>query len=78
MKQEERLRSMMKTIGLDPKTVDPDDMPVIAAELQERCRSCGSEEACEEWLQGVKKGDPGFCPNSPLFEILRKYGGHSA
>ena len=78
MKQEERLRSMMKTLGLDPATVQPDDMPVIAAELQDRCRACGSEEACEEWLQGVRKGDNSFCPNSPLFEILKKYGGHTA
>ena len=77
MKQEERLRSMMKTIGLDPDSVDPSDMPVIAEELQERCRSCGSEAACEEWLQGVKTGDNNFCPNSPLFEILKRYGGHA-
>jgi len=77
MKPQERLRSMMETIGLDPDSVEPTDMPVIARELRERCNSCGSIEACEEWLQGVKKGDNNFCPNSPIFDILKKYGGHA-
>jgi len=78
MKPEQRLHAMMEAIGLDPDTVKDTDMPVIAKELHERCASCRSDEACDEWLQGVKTGDNSFCPNSPMFEILKRYGGHAS
>ena len=78
MKPEERVRAMMEAVGLDPDSVKPSDMPVIAEEIQSRCESCKSDELCEAWLRGAQDTEVNFCPNSPIFEILAKHGGHAA
>jgi hypothetical protein len=33
---------------------------------------------CERWLAEKKEGDNAFCPNSKVFEILKKYSGSAA
>lgn len=72
---ERRMRSMLESVGLDPAIAASGEIPTIMKEVRQRCQSCGSEDACERWLAENKEGENSFCPNSKVFEILRKYNG---
>jgi len=72
---ERRMRSMLEAVGLDPAIAASGEIPTIMKEVRQRCQSCGSEDACERWLAENKEGENSFCPNSKVFEILRKYNG---
>jgi hypothetical protein len=70
---EQRLRRMIETTGLDPEIASSGDLELIMDEVRQRCRQCQSEGLCERWLVGEEVGSNEFCPNSRVFEILRKY-----
>ncbi len=70
-----RMRTMLKSIGLDTTLVTIGDVESIMKEARRRCRSCASEDRCERWLKREVEGDNSFCPNSKMFEMLRKHGG---
>ena len=72
---ERRMQTMLKYIGLDPAIVTRGDTETIMKEARRRCRNCASEDMCERWLKREEEGDNSFCPNSKLFETLRKHGG---
>jgi hypothetical protein len=72
---ERRMRTMLKSIGLDPALVTIGDVETIMKEARRRCRSCASEDRCERWLKREVEGDNSFCPNSKMFEALRKHVG---
>lgn len=72
---ERRMREMLESVGLDPAIAIDSDMETIIKEVRKRCRTCGSETVCERWLTGDEKGDNDFCPNSSVFETLKKYSG---
>ncbi len=68
-----RMRTMLESVGLDPSIAESGEIPTIMKEVRQRCQSCGSEAVCERWLEGKGEGDNAFCPNSKVFEILKKY-----
>jgi len=70
---ERRMRSMLESVGLDPEIAASGEIPTIMKEVRQRCRSCGSEDVCERWLEGDKQDSNEFCPNAKVFEILSKY-----
>jgi len=70
---ERRMRTMLESVGLDPAVVASGEMPTIIKEVRQRCRSCGSEDVCERWLESDKEEINEFCPNAKVFEILSKY-----
>lgn len=70
-----RMQSMLKCIGVDPALVTRGDTETIMKEARRRCRSCASEDMCERWLKREEEGDNSFCPNSKMFEALRKHSG---
>jgi len=70
---ERRLLAMLEAVGLDPEMASSGDMPTIMSEVRQRCRHCQSEAVCERWLEGNESGDNQFCPNSRVFEVLRKF-----
>jgi hypothetical protein len=72
---ERRMRAMLKSVGLDPAIATSGDMETIMKEVRQRCRSCASEDVCERWLAGNEEGDNAFCPNSKVFEELKKFSG---
>jgi hypothetical protein len=72
---ERRMRTMLESVGLDPALATSEEIPTIMKEIRQRCQSCGSEDVCERWLAGNRKGDNEFCPNAKVFEILGKYSG---
>lgn len=72
---ERRMRAMLKSVGLDPAIATDGDIPTIMKEVRQRCHSCASEDVCERWLTGNEEGDNDFCPNSRVFETLKKYSG---
>lgn len=71
---ERRMREMLVAAGIDPAIATSGEIPTVMKEVRQRCRSCGSEDVCERWLQGEKEGGNAFCPNAKVFEILGKYG----
>jgi len=72
---ERRMQTMLTFIGLDPALVTQGDTETIMKEARRRCRSCASEDMCERWLRKEEEGDNTFCPNSKMFEALRKHSG---
>ncbi len=72
---ERRMREMIRSVGLDPELAAGGNTEVIIKEVRQRCRSCSTEDVCERWLTGDEKGGNEFCPNSLVFETLKKYGG---
>ena len=70
---EQRLRRMIETTGLDPEIASSGDLELIMGEVRDRCKHCQSEGLCERWLDGQEAGSNEFCPNSRVFEILKKY-----
>ena len=70
---ERRMRSMLVSVGLDPKLADSAEIPTIMKEVRDRCRQCSAEAVCEHWLEGEVPGDNAFCPNHRVFRILGKY-----
>ena len=69
---ERRMRTMLESIGLDPALIMTGDTGTIMKEARRRCRTCASEDRCERWLRREEEGDNSFCPNSNLFETLRR------
>ena len=72
---ERRMLGMLTSLGLDPTIATSGDIETIMGEVRDRCRRCQSEDKCERWLKGEEPGDPYFCPNHRVFEILGKYSG---
>ena len=70
---ERRMRRMLETTGLDPDIASSGDLELIMGEVRQRCKHCQSEGLCERWLDGEEVGSNEFCPNSRVFEILKKY-----
>ncbi len=70
---ERRMREMLQSVGLDPETVASGDTETILREVRQRCRNCTTVNVCERWLAGDEEGDNDFCPNSIVFETLKKY-----
>ena len=64
---------MLESAGLDPALARSGEIPAIMNEVRQRCRSCSSEDVCERWLDGKETGSNAFCPNSKVFEILKRY-----
>ena len=75
---ERRMRQMLQSVGLDPKIAAGGNTELIMKEVRQRCRSCTTEDVCERWLTGDEEGGNEFCPNSMVFETLKKYGGASS
>jgi hypothetical protein len=71
---ERRMHEMLQSVGLDPDIAASGDAETIIQEVRQRCRSCTTEGVCERWLSGDEEGDNDFCPNSMVFETLKKYG----
>ena len=69
---ERRMRTMLIKIGLDPTIALSGDSETIMREVRQRCRTCSTEDVCERWLAGEKGGENEFCPNSTVFESMRK------
>jgi hypothetical protein len=70
-----RLKSMLKSVGLDASIASSDNTDNIVTEIRRRCQSCSAEDVCEHWLAGKKGGDNSFCPNARVFDELRKTRG---
>ena len=70
---ERRMLRMLEATGLDPEIAASGDLETIMGEVRQRCRHCQSEGLCERWLEGEEVGSNEFCPNSRVFEILKKY-----
>ena len=70
---EQRMLSMIDSIGLDPAIASSSDLETIMSEVRQRCRSCTSVDVCERWLTCSEKDDNDFCPNSKAFEVLKKH-----
>lgn len=70
---ERRMLKMLDAVGLDPALASSGDIETIMKGVRQRCRHCASEDVCERWLQGDGKRDNDFCPNSTVFESLKKY-----
>ena len=73
-----RMKSMLKSVGLDPAMADQADSEAIMREARRRCRRCASEDVCERWLAGEEKGENDFCPNAQVFELLKQQAGSTA
>jgi len=71
---ERRMRKMLESAGLDPALAGSGKIPTIMKDVRQRCQSCSSEDVCERWLEGKEEGGNTFCPNSKVFEILKRYG----
>ncbi len=70
---ERRMRAMLESVGLDPALAASGEIPAIMNDVRKRCQTCSSEDVCERWLTTGKDNGNEFCPNSKVFEILRKY-----
>ena len=70
---ERRMHRMLEAVGLDPDIASSGDLELIMGEVRQRCRHCQSEGLCERWLEGEEVGSNEFCPNSRVFEILKKF-----
>lgn len=70
---ERRMLSMIDSIGLDPANALNSELETIMSDVRKRCHSCTSEDLCERWLTCDEKSDNDFCPNSRVFEVLKKY-----
>jgi uncharacterized protein DUF6455 len=70
---ERRMRAMLESVGLDPEIATNGDVQAIMKDVRQRCRSCTTEDVCERWLTGHEGGKNDFCPNSRVFEELKKY-----
>lgn len=75
---ERRMRTMLESVGLDPTIAASGEIPTIMKEVRQRCRSCGSEDVCERWLESDKQDSNEFCPNARVFEVLKKYDSSTA
>jgi hypothetical protein len=69
---ERRMIRMMKRVGLNPEIASQGDTETIVREIRRRCRKCQAEDPCEQWLEGKFEGDNSFCPNAPIFKILKE------
>lgn len=76
----ERLRAMMKRVGLDPALAGGDEAGTSAVlkEVRRRCRHCRCEGFCDRWLAGIEEGDNAFCSNASVFRKLLGGGRHAA
>ena len=70
---ERRMRAMIESVGLDPAIADGGDVESVMKEVRQRCSSCTTEDVCERWLTGEEEGGNEFCPNSKVFDTLKKY-----
>ncbi len=68
-----RMLGMLVSVGLDPAITMSGDAETIMQDIRQRCRACPSEDVCERWLKSDDKHDNSFCPNSKVFEILKKH-----
>jgi uncharacterized protein DUF6455 len=69
---ERRMASMLERVGVNPAVAASGDNEAIVNEIRQRCRSCAKEDLCERWLAGEEAGDNIFCPNSSVFEQLKR------
>ena len=69
---ERRMMRMMKRVGLNPEIARQGDTETIVREIRRQCRKCQAEDPCEQWLEGEIEGDNAFCPNTPVFKILKE------
>jgi len=72
-RSEKRMLSMIDSIGLDPAIASSSELETIMSDVRKRCQSCTSEAVCERWLTCDEQGENDFCPNSKVFEVLKKY-----
>lgn len=75
-----RMARMMRKLGLDPKTRKtgaPDAVQMLKT-ARKRCGRCRCEGLCERWLEGKVGGTSGFCPNTPVFDVLNRTGPYAA
>jgi len=72
---ERRMVSMLESVGLDPAIASSGDTEAIMKEVRQRCQTCATEDVCERWLVGDKRGDNVFCPNAKVFDALRTTAG---
>ncbi len=70
---ERRMLTMLDSIGLDPDIASNSELESIMSDVRKRCKSCTTEDVCERWLTCNEKRDNDFCPNSKVFEALKKY-----
>ncbi len=70
-----RMESMLRCVGLDPAIASRGDNKAMMKEIRQRCRTCASEDLCERWLAGDENGENSFCPNSSVFEFLKRNSG---
>ena len=70
---ERRMRAMLNSVGLDPAIANHGDIGSIMDQVRQRCRSCASEAVCERWLAENERRGNHFCPNSRIFEALKKH-----
>jgi len=70
---ERRMASMLERVGVDPAVASSGDNEAIVKEIRQRCRTCAKEDLCERWLAGEEAGDNIFCPNSTVFNQLKKH-----
>jgi hypothetical protein len=73
-----RMLAMLASVGLVPPFAPSAEYEAVMKEARQRCRHCACEDVCERWLRGDKKGSNTFCPNSPVFRSLAKYGRSTA
>ena len=70
-----RMLRMLKRVGVDPAIASSGDHKAIMKGIRQRCQKCASEDVCERWLTGDEHGGYAFCPNSNVFDALRKQSG---
>ena len=68
-----RMLAMLDSFGLDTSLPWSTDIDDIMKEIRQRCRTCPSEDVCERWLDGDRKGSNDFCPNASVFKKMAKY-----
>ncbi|MCC6778522.1 MAG: hypothetical protein IT537_18145 [Hyphomicrobiales bacterium] len=68
-----RLGQMTERLAIDPLVGLQCEAAALASAIQ-RCRGCGSDAACREWLRRADAAidaPPAFCPNAGLLGTLR-------
>ena len=70
---ERRMLSMIDSIGLDPAIASSSDLEAVMGDVRRRCQSCTTEDVCERWLTCNEKDSNAFCPNSKVFDVLKKH-----
>ena len=69
---------MMEAMGVNVPDAMRMDGGLAFLEAQSKCRFCGNEDSCQDWLDSGEQArrNPEFCPNAKFFEALKHADQH--